>query len=95
MRDETPSSPDSLRPSKGLAQILSSRSGPGSQTQAQQFAGGNASAAGDQTWGTPRDWHGTHFRDSLQKPLPEHVDLHAETQQMHRDHHRPQFWPNS
>ena len=44
-------------------------------------------------WGTPRAWHGTHFPDSLQKPLPKQADLHAQTQQMHLDQQHPEFSP--
>ena len=51
MRDETPSNLETLHPSNGLSRIPSLKTGSGSQTQMQQFAGGNASAAGDQTWG--------------------------------------------
>ena len=93
MRDKTPSTPETLHPSNGLSRIPSLRTGPGSQTQMQQCAGGNASAGGDQTWGTPRAWHGTHFPDSLQNPPPEHADLHAETQQIRLDQQHPEFWP--
>ena len=46
-----------------------------------------------QTWGTTRAWHSTHFIDNLQTPLPEHVDLHAETRQMHLDQQHPELWP--
>ena len=60
--------------SNGLLQIPSLRMGPGSHTHTQQSAGGNASSAGDQMWDTPRAWHGTHFPNSLQKPLAEHAD---------------------
>ena len=67
--------------------------GPGSQTQTRQFNGGNASTVGDEIWGTPRASHGTHFPDSLQKPLPAHVHLHAETQKWYRHQQRPDFWP--
>ena len=68
--------------------------GPHSQTQTYHFAGGNASAAGDKTWGTPRAWHGTHFPYSLQKPLPEHVEFHTETKEMHLDQQHPEVSPN-
>ena len=85
MRDKTPSNPKSLRTSNGLSRNPLLRTGPGFQTQMQQFAGGNTSAAEDQTWGTPRAWHGIYFPDSLQKLLREHADLHAETQQIHLD----------
>ena len=95
MWDETPSSPESLRPSNTLSRTPSLRTCPGSQTLTEQFAGGNASAARDQTWGTARAWYGTHFPDSLQKPLPEHADLHAETQQMHLDQQHQQVRPES
>ena len=61
----------------------------------QQLTGGNASAAVDQMWGTPPAWHGTHFPVSLRKPLPEHADLNAETQQMHLNQQHPEFWPES
>ena len=50
MQDAKLSSPESLRPSSDLSQILSSEVGPDSQTQTQQFAGGNASTVGDQLW---------------------------------------------
>ena len=51
--------------------------------------------ARDQTWGTPRAWHRTPFPDSLQKLLPEHADLHADTQQMHLDQQHLEFWTES
>ena len=95
MRDETPSSLETLNPSKGLSRFPSLRTGPGSKTQMQLFAGSNASAVGDRTLGTLRAWHGTHFPDSLQKPLPEHADLHAETQQIHLDQRHQEIWPES
>ena len=65
--------------------------GPGSQTRMQQFAGGNASIAGDQMWGFPLASHGTYFPNSLQNPLPAHADPHAETQQMYRDQRHQEF----
>ena len=74
-----PASPESLRPSSSSPQIPSLRTGHGSQTHMQQSAAGNASSAGDQMWGTPRAWNGTRFPNSLQKPRPEHADVHAET----------------
>ena len=92
-REKTLSTRKSLRISRRSPQIPSLRTGEGSQTQTQQFTGGNASAAGDQMWGTSRAWHGTHFPNSLQKPLPAHADLHAETQQMHPDQQHPEFLP--
>ena len=65
------------------------------QTRMQQFAGGNASIAADQMWGTQRASHGTHFPDSLKQPLPEHEDPPAETQKMYRDRQHQEFWPGS
>ena len=94
MRDAKPTSPKSLHPSSGLSQFLLSRMGPGSP-KTQQFAGGNASAIGDHMWGTPRASHGIHFPDSLQKPLPAHAAVHAETQQMYRDQQHLEFWAKS
>ena len=95
MRDETSSSPESTFPSGGLPQFPSTRTGPDSQTQTQQSAGRNASSAGEQNWDISRVWYGTHFPDSLQKPLPEHADLHPEPQQMHLDQQHPEFLPES
>ena len=60
----------------------------------QQFAGGNASAAGDQTWDTQQAWHGTHFTVSLKKLLPKHADLHAETQNICLDQQLQNFGQN-
>ena len=88
-----PSSPESLHPSDDLPRTLSWRMGPGFQTRMQQFAGGNASIAGDQMWGILPASHGTHFPDSLQKPLPAHADPHAKTQQMYRDQQHQEFLP--
>ena len=85
MRDQTPSSPANPHPIDGLSRILSLRKGPGSQTQMQQLAGGNASAAGDQTWVNTRASPVTHFPENLLKPLPEYADLHAETQHIRLD----------
>ena len=86
---------DNLLHSCASPQIPSLRTVQVSQTQTQQSAGDNASAAGDQMWGTPRAWHGTHFPNSLQKPLPEHADLHAETQQMYLEQQHPEVSPES
>ena len=66
-------------PSTASQQISALRMGQGSQTQTEQSTRGNASSAGDQIWGTPRAWHGTHFPGNLQKHLQEHANLHAET----------------
>ena len=93
MQDGMPSSPESLLPSDDSPQTLSRRTGPGTQTLRQQFAGDNASIAGDQMWGSPRALRDTHFPSSLQKPLPPHADPHAETQQMYQDQQHPDFWP--
>ena len=82
-------------PLSGSPQIKSLRTGPSSQTQTEQFTGGNASSAGDQMWGTPRAWHGTHFPSSLQKLPPEFADLHLETQEMHLDQQHSEFSPES
>ena len=67
--------------------------GPGTQTRMQQFAGGNASIAGDQMWGTAGASQCTHFPDSLQNPLPAHVEPHEETQQMYRNQQHQEFSP--
>ena len=93
--DEMPTNPESLRPSNGLPQIASLRTDPGSQTQMHLLAGGNASTARAQTWSTPWAWNGTHLPNSLEKPLPEIADLHAETQQMHPDQKHPEVLPES
>ena len=37
--------------------------------------------------------HGTHFPDSLQKPLPAHADPHAKKHQMYRDLQHQDFLP--
>ena len=74
MQDEMPSIPESLHPSDDLPRTLSWKMCPDSRTRMQQFAGGNASITGDQIWGTLRASPGTHFPNSLQKPLLAHVD---------------------
>ena len=92
-----PSSPESPHASDDLPRTMSSRMGPDSQTRMQQFAGGNASTTGDQIWGTLRASPGTHFPDSLQKPLLAHVDSHAETHRSYWDQQYqqslPRMWP--
>ena len=47
----------------------------------------------NQIRGYPRASHGVHFPDSLKMPLPEHVDHHAQTQQIHMDQQHLEFWP--
>ena len=82
-----------LHPSDDLPRTLSWKIGPDSQTRMQSFAGGNVSRTGDQIWGTLRASPGTHFPDSLQKPLLAHVDPHAETQRTCRDQQHQQPLP--
>ena len=74
MQEKMPSSPGSLHPSDDLPRTLSWKMCPDSQTRLQQIPGGKASITGDQIWGTLRASPGTHFPDSLQKPLLAHVD---------------------
>ena len=93
MLDEKPSSPEFLPLSSDSQQIQSVRTGQGSQRQTKQFDGGNASTAADRRWGIQRALPGTHFPNSLQKPLLAHADLHATTPQQYRDQQRLEFCP--
>ena len=83
--DEKLSNPEFLPLLSGSRQTQSLRTGQGSQRQTKQIAGGNASTAADRMWGSQRALPGTHFPDSLQKPLLGHVDPHAPTLQPYRD----------
>ena len=91
--DEKSSSPDFLPLSSRSQQIQSVRTGQGSQRQTKQFTGGNVSTAADRMWGIQRALPGTHFPDSLQKPLLAHADLHATTPQQFRDQQHLEFCP--